>query len=700
MYVLGVRIHEWHLGAVLLAGTLAVLLPDFWEPSPLMGVIGALGLWLVVKDWRDLVPSRRDTAAWRIGLHRRTAPLRSIRRAEDLPALAAAVSFAVGLVNLASALTPNVAWRHHLLLQLEPVEVVPVFHTLAVPLSVTLVVVAFYLRARRHRAWQLALGLTLVLGAVALLKGLDFEEAALSWAAAALLWWGRDAFYVRHRPVAPASPLLLALGVAAVGSASFLAWDTATVELRDEFAWGPLAVAAAGLLAVLVLAYLLFRPLGPPDDLPCSEQRRAARDLVRAHGHDTLAFFKLRQDAHYRFAADARAFLGYRVANRVLLIAGDPVGASSAFPGLLRDTCTFAETRGLQVASIGTSGGLLPVYRSAGLHAVYLGDEAIVDTRSFSLEGRWIRKVRQSVSRAEAAGYTVELLDYEELGRSTLLALEGVSARWRGGAAERGFAMAMDSLRGAHHVDSVVVAARDGDGRIRAFIHFVPSYGRPAMSLSFMRRDRDTPNGLMEFVVVRAIELLRERGVDEISLNFAAFAPLDRPSGWSRRACARPCHLARQPVLPDREPPPLQREVRAALGAPLPPLRTPALAAARRPRRAARRRPAPQAALVRCEVVTQPALGGRPVRRARCPAAALGPLARLLVAGAEGRSPLGRGLGGFDVVLAVGCSAPRSHSSPGGRSAPASPLRPGRCCSPTRGSTSSRQKRDATAGWR
>jgi lysyl-tRNA synthetase class 2 len=39
-----------------------------------------------------------------------------------------------------------------------------------------------------------------------------------------------------------------------------------------------------------------------------------------------------------------------------------------------------------------------------------------------------------------------------------------------------------------------------------------------------MRRDPTTPNGLTEFLVVRAIELLRERGVEELSLNFAAFA--------------------------------------------------------------------------------------------------------------------------------------------------------------------------------
>ena len=545
MYVLGRRIHEWHLGAALVVGALIGVALDAWDVSPIAGVVGGIGIWLVVKDWRDIVPSRRDSAAWQFGLHRPAAPLRSIRRGEGLPALTGAIAFSVGLVNLASALTPTIAWRHHLLLQLEPVAAVPLFHTLAVPLSTALIVVAFYLRARRHRAWQLALVLTVLLGVNALLKDLDFEEALLSWSAAALLWWGRDAFYVRHRPVGRASPLLLALGLAAVGSVSFLAWNTASLELREELAWGPVAIGTAGLAAIAGLAYLLFRPLGSPPELPCSEERRVAGELVRRYGHDTLAFFKLRQDARYRFNADDSAFLGYRVANGVMVISGDPVGSRSGLDELVRDVCAFAEVRGLRVAVLGASHRLLPLYEKAGLRALYLGDEAIVETGSFSLEGRSIRKVRQSVSRVEAAGYTAEVRDYDELDEATLAELEHVSARWRRGAPERGFTMAMDTLRGAHQAGSAVVLARDGEDRVRAFVHLVPTYGRPAMSLSLMRRDHDTPNGLMEFVVVRAIQLLRGRGVEEVSLNFAAFARWStRPSGQVEWALGHAVSLA------------------------------------------------------------------------------------------------------------------------------------------------------------
>ena len=102
--------------------------------------------------------------------------------------------------------------------------------------------------------------------------------------------------------------------------------------------------------------------------------------------------------------------------------------------------------------------------------------------------------------------------------------IEHVVECGRQGAPERGFSMAMDSLTGEHDHETLVVLARDEERHIKGVLHFVPVYGRPAMSLSFMRRDPDTPNGLTEFMVVQAAQLLKDRGVVEMSLNFAAFA--------------------------------------------------------------------------------------------------------------------------------------------------------------------------------
>ena len=216
--------------------------------------------------------------------------------------------------------------------------------------------------------------------------------------------------------------------------------------------------------------------------------------------------------------------MGYRIENGVLLLSGDPVGPAEAFPRLLNELRAFADVRGLKLGAVGASERLCPLYETLGLRTVYLGDEAIIDLDRFSLEGRPIRKVRQSVSRLSKAGYHAELHELEALDHDTVEEIEGVLERGRDGVPERGFSMTMDSLCGEYDRDTIVVLARDEQRAIRGVLHFVPCYGSATVSLSFMRRDPGTPNGLTEFLVVKAIELLHACGLSEMSLNFATFA--------------------------------------------------------------------------------------------------------------------------------------------------------------------------------
>ena len=213
-YLLGRRIHEWHLGVVALVGVGIAGALQVLGLVPAV-VIGLIGVWLVAKDWPDLTRKRRDTAAWRLGLHRRPLRLRPFRRLDDVPGLAALAVAIVGLIDLVSALTPNVSWRGRVLVHVEPVAAMRAAHALAVPVSFALIVTAYYLYRRRSRALHVALALMAALAVFNLVKGLDVEETVLTVAAAALLWASRSSFYVRHQPATMRSslwqvPLLLA----------------------------------------------------------------------------------------------------------------------------------------------------------------------------------------------------------------------------------------------------------------------------------------------------------------------------------------------------------------------------------------------------------------------------------------------------------------------------------------------------------
>ncbi|HWF56498.1 MAG TPA: hypothetical protein VG223_17800, partial [Solirubrobacteraceae bacterium] len=215
-----------------------------------------------------------------------------------IPRFTALLTALVGLTNIASALTPDIHWRGHLLLQFEPVQAMRTFHALALPAGVALLLVAPYLLKRRRRAWQLAIVLMVCLGMIDLLKGLDFEETLVSWLAAGLLVSGRGAFSVRHEPITLRSAVwrVPLLGLVGVGGAAVTAWasegrpswSTVVRETGDllrfsergplrfehhvafhhQFAWIPLSVHLIELGALAAIAYVIFRPLTAPRSLP------------------------------------------------------------------------------------------------------------------------------------------------------------------------------------------------------------------------------------------------------------------------------------------------------------------------------------------------------------------------------------------------------------------------------------------------
>ena len=74
VYVCGRRIHEYHFGCATFALAPVAAVgggaPRLLWATVLTALIALTGLWLVIKDWPDLRPSTRDTASWRLGIHR------------------------------------------------------------------------------------------------------------------------------------------------------------------------------------------------------------------------------------------------------------------------------------------------------------------------------------------------------------------------------------------------------------------------------------------------------------------------------------------------------------------------------------------------------------------------------------------------------------------------------------------------------
>jgi lysyl-tRNA synthetase, class II len=463
----------------------------------------------------------------------------------------------VGMLAIVDGMFPE--HRRSLVTALDAAHVHGLSKALVVPIAIALIVTARSLARGSSRAWQLALGLLTLLLALHLERGFDDGAIVTGLVVVALLARRAD-FRRRGDPSTKPRVLMHVVALAVV----VVLYGTVTLWVNRLMADQPYTVGFALRVTGRALAGLSFRGAhqlsGPPADwFPLTvfllgaggavvillewlapwryRVRRAAHELelvqrlVTTFGVDTLAPFALRSDKSYFFARDESAFLAYRVVGGVAIVAGDPIGRAHAREELLREFIEFAHERGWRVAVLGVSERDLDLYRSLGLRALYHGDEAVVDTAAFSLEGRSIRKVRQSVHRLGKAGFTVRVLRADQIWPSLRRDLAQIASAWRGNAPERGFVMSFDALFRDRDDDALFVIGFDERGHARGFLHFALCPAGSALSLSSMPRTRDVPNGFTEWLICVSIDWAREHGFRRVSLNFSPFAALLSPAG-------------------------------------------------------------------------------------------------------------------------------------------------------------------------
>ena len=458
-----------------------------------------------------------------------------------------------GVVNIASALTPEFRGRLHLVREAFTPEVAHAAMGTTALVGVALVLLGRGIARHRRVAYRAAVGL-LALSAVShLLKGLDVEEALLSigvavllvhsarlftaptpptrWRTAAMLvltvipvafLYGIAGFAIRHNRVKPEFTILGAFEE----TAARLVGLTGPFHTSHGFGrWFPASITVLGFGLVLVIAVALLAPVTERALAPAAE-RDAIRRLANRRDGDTLDPFALRHDKRYILSADGRAAVAYRYVNGTGLASGDPIGDPASFVDAFDRFLARCAQRGWRPAVIGARRDRLDLYTGAGLRTRYLGDEAVIDVDQFTLDGRPMRGVRQAFNRTKNFGLTAEIHREGRLDPTLRRALVGISDRHLAGGRERGFSMALDGLLTGRDDDSVIAVCRDTHGTPIAFQRYVPCKDGTGLSLDTMRRDAVGPNGVNERLIVETVLWAREQHIGEVSLNFAAFKGL------------------------------------------------------------------------------------------------------------------------------------------------------------------------------
>ena len=302
---------------------------------------------------------------------------------------------------------------------------------------------------------------------------------------------------------------------------ALFAWQNTGSHARTNGFFHAALFGSAAMVALWAFSSILKPAIGAS---VVSRQRRAdevrAQHIMTGSGAGTLDYFALRDDKLWFFWQDT--FIAYTVRFGVCVVSPDPIGPHTQTQEAWHHFRKFVDNQGWIVCILGASTQWKDFYQSQGMSSIYAGDEGIVESTQFTAAGRANKGIRQAATRAERFGYTVQFVDPLHISPGLKEGVLDLLGKSRRGGVERGFSMTLGRIFDPRDTGMLMAVCCDSTGKPVAFCQYAPCREIDGWSLDLMRRDMgEHPNGLIDFIIVKTINHVRETSGGGLGLNFA-----------------------------------------------------------------------------------------------------------------------------------------------------------------------------------
>jgi phosphatidylglycerol lysyltransferase len=453
-----------------------------------------------------------------------------------LPNVLALTTFMGGVILLLSGSTPAEKVRFEWFKDFIPLPVLEMSHLLGSVAGMGLLVLARGLHRRIDAAYMLTsafLGIGIVMS---ILKGFDYEEAAILIIILAALVPCRRFFYRKAALIESSFTPAWTVAVVLVllCSAWLIIFSYKQVQYSQDLWWSftlhgqasrslRALVGATGLALVISLSSLL-RP-GPISSSSCNpEDMERVKDIVR-RSPLSYANLALLGDKSFLLSKKGDAFLMYAISGRSWVVMGDPIGPMDEWPELIwqfRELC--ARYDGWPVFyEIGIKN--LPIYLDLNLTLAKIGEEGRVELKNFSLEGNTRKGLRHIFNKFEKEGFIFEVVPME-IVPSRIAEMKEISDRWlqEKKTREKGFSLGCFNET---YLKQFPVAIVRKDAQIIAFANIWQGADKEELSPDLMRHLPGAPNGIMDCLFIHLMLWGKVEGYRWFNLGMAPFSGME-----------------------------------------------------------------------------------------------------------------------------------------------------------------------------
>ncbi len=455
-----------------------------------------------------------------------------------VPQILALATLAAGAILLFSGATPPAHGRLTLLKALVPIPLIEASHFAGSLIGASLLVLAQGIQRRLDVAWHLAVGLLAVGILASLLKGFDYEEAAILGMMLVAMLPCRRHFRRKTSLVTERfTPRWIAtIALVTLGTVWLFFFAHRHIELSGEAWWhfsllgrgeGSRSLrATVGAVAALSLfgLFLLVKPARARPARPGPAILPAVRRVIEA-SPSTMAWLALLGDKSFIFSESGRTFVMYAVSGRSWTAMGDPVGPVEEWPEVAWRLREESDLHSGWTVFYQASAAGLPAYVDLGLTLIKLGEEARVPLEGFTLSGTANKHFRATVNRLDKEGCEFAVVPSGEVP-GILPELRIVSDAWLSLKSTREKRFSMGRFEEAY-LSQLPVAVLRQHGRISAFANLWIGAGYEEISVDLMRYLPDAPGGTMDYLFVKLMLWGAENGYRWFDLGMAPLSGLE-----------------------------------------------------------------------------------------------------------------------------------------------------------------------------
>jgi lysylphosphatidylglycerol synthetase-like protein (DUF2156 family) len=250
--------------------------------------------------------------------------------------------------------------------------------------------------------------------------------------------------------------------------------------------------------------------------------------LLERYADNPSAYLALNEGTQHFRAPGIDGLVAYRPAGRRTLVQlGGVFAAPEDRAALLTAFAAFAKQQRRRIVAVQLLREDAELYAGNGFVVNQFGANYARALTGFDLKGKKHVSLRNKVSRARRAGVTVaESPCTPELEQE----LEAVDAVWlrSKGRHVKELQLMVGQVGGEAQEQRRLFVARDESGQVLAYLSFSPVFGsRSGWLHDLSRRRPDAPPGVLELLVVTAVEAFRAEGAGFLHFGMTPFTSLD-----------------------------------------------------------------------------------------------------------------------------------------------------------------------------